>query len=56
MTCDHPASDAVPDPAGVIVCRSRSADVTTPSTVRPQQPRRCWEHPPGTVVTRKAAV
>lgn len=54
MTCDHPESDAVPDPAGVVVCRRCSEDVTTPSTVRPEHPRQCWEHPPGVVVTPKA--
>jgi len=53
MPCDHPATSIVVDPAGIAVCRECSADVVTPSTVRPQHPRRCWEHPAGTVPTRK---
>ena len=53
MTCGHPLTAIVRDSAKVEVCSLCSPDVTTPSTVRPQRPRRCWEHPPGTVVTRK---
>jgi len=55
MTCGHPLTAVVRDPAGVEVCAACSPDVTTPSTQRATVARPWWARPPGRVVVPRGS-